>query len=95
MHTQLIPACNIGKWYCEIFEFYGWLMLAKRDNVMYRIDNYKREILDCINAIKETIELSESQDRIIDLKIMLTNLDYLYSLVENKDSPGKIIRGGW
>jgi hypothetical protein len=95
MHTQLIPSCNISKWYSEIFEFYGWLMLAKRDNVIYRIENYKNEILDCINSIKERIEVTESQDRILDLKIMLSNLDYLYSLLENKNNnAGKIIRGG-
>jgi len=95
MHTQLIPICNICKWYSDIFENYGWIMLAKRDNVDYRIQNYRNEINDIIHSINEAIEFTESKDKVLELKIMLANLEYLNSIIEIKETrPGKITRGG-
>ena len=78
-------ATNDGliKWYNDMFEKLGWMMLAKSNGMKDKIVSYKhsinrlREHLEC--KIMETFDM----DKINDLKIMLNNVKILLHSCKN------------
>ena len=69
---------GLKKWSMSLFEKYGWMLLAKRDKYQYKISTYKQSIQHLIKAIEERITLTSSEERLLDLHILLKNMKTLH-----------------
>ena len=75
---------GIYKWYQDMFEKLGWMVLAKEKGMMYKIDFYKTGLqkLKC-TIVKKHASMNDT-DKKKDLEIMLTNVNILIKHA-NKD----------
>jgi hypothetical protein len=65
---------GLVKWYIHLFEKLGWIVLANKHGMKFKVDNYKQSI----RVLKEKIECKLNTihdiDKRIDLTIILKNV---------------------
>lgn len=74
-------ATNDGliKWYNEMFEKLGWMVLAKSNGMKDKFTSYKHSVIRLREHLKCKIMATFDMDKINDLKIMLSNVEILIS----------------
>lgn len=89
MNTRKIPGrcCEstfkgIQKWYKNVFEQLGWMILAKDKGMTDKISVYVNSIYRIHMAIEQKIKKTSDKDRIQDLQIMLDNVKILLAHVQ-------------
>lgn len=60
------------------YEALGWMLLAKRDGHTSKIKAYLDSLEHLCKDLKERIELTQEQDRKVDLAILLRNSEFLH-----------------
>ena len=75
---------SIGRWYQEMFEQLGWMVLAKEKGMTYKIAPYKMTLQKLKCSILKRHSSMYDVDKKKDLEIMLHNVEILIKHV-NKD----------
>lgn len=73
---------GLHKWSNCKFEKLGWMLLAKRDGHDSKIKAYKESLKNLCCDLKARIEVTQDQDRKVDLIILLRNSEYLLEAAE-------------
>jgi len=68
---------GIRNWYKNMFERFGWVLLAKAKGNTYKVRTYKRDINELLKTIKHTIPSYEEKNRKHDLYIILKHVQVL------------------
>jgi len=74
--------CGLHKWYHELFEKLGWMVLANNKGHHDKIICYKKSLYRLKESIEYKINNIHDPDRKQDLQIMWYNLNMLISHVE-------------
>lgn len=64
----------INKWYNEMFENLGWMVLSKEKGMTYKINTYKKTLQKLKCAIEKKIGYIHDPDKKKDLQIMHENI---------------------
>jgi len=75
---------GLHKWYEEMFEHLGWMILAKSKGYDDKIEVYKNSLKRLKEGIENKISTTKDSDKKDDLKIMWDNLNILITHA-NKD----------
>ena len=65
---------SLNKWYDEMFEKLGWMVLAKSRGMTDKINTYMNSIYRLKMALEQKINKVHEVDRKNDLEIMLHNV---------------------
>ena len=68
---------GIYNWYQDVFERFGWMVLAKEKGMIYKIDFYKTNLQKLKCTIVKKHDSMNDIDKKKDLEIMLTNVNML------------------
>ena len=60
-------------WSKQMFETFGWMLLAKRDKRALKLEAYKESIQHLINALEERLKSTKCHDKKHDLGVLLKN----------------------
>jgi hypothetical protein len=69
-------------WSKAKFEKLGWMLLAKRDGHESKLKAYLDSLTNLCKDLKARIELTQEQDRKVDLMILLRNAEFLLDNAE-------------
>jgi hypothetical protein len=67
LHNTL---CDYQKWTNMMFKKLGWVLLAKHDNHNYIAPSYLEGLNTLVRDLKDRVELTQEQDRKLDLMIL-------------------------
>ena len=62
--------CDYQKWTNMMFKKLGWVLLAKHDNHNYIAPSYLEGLNSLVRDLKDRVELTQEQDRKLDLMIL-------------------------
>ena len=75
---------ELKKWYQDMFEKLGWMILAKYYKYNDKIKMYKSGVMNLRDCIAKKHSKIHDLDRKDDLKIMLTNVEILIKHINKK-----------
>jgi hypothetical protein len=76
---HLATTHGLHGWYKHMFTHLGWMILAKRDGHMYKIDAYMTDIEELIKHLNAKMAKVTEQDTKADLQLLLDNVLVLKS----------------
>ncbi len=79
---------GLFEWNKHLYDYLGWMCVAKLNNEDYKVSLYKQSINKLINAIIGKIRNSSDKDKISDLSILLdhvSDLDKIANIVLDID----------
>ncbi len=80
---------GLQKWYKDMFEKLGWMLLAERDGRDYKIVSYKEGLKNLVQAIEEKMTYTHDVDKLQDLKFLHKNVMTLCEHVNKDFKSGK------
>jgi len=72
---------GLMKWYVHLFEKLGWIVLANKHGMKFKVDNYKQSIRVLKEKIECKLDTIRDIDKRIDLTIVLNNVIILHEHV--------------
>ena len=68
---------GLEKWHVVMFEKFGWMLLAKTEGKLHKVDSYMNSIDDLIASLNLKLGKVNENDRKYDLNVILTNVKIL------------------
>ena len=80
----LYPSTTQGliKWYTHLFEKLGWIVLANKQGMKFKVDTYKKSITVLEEKLICKINMVNDPDKRNDLIIILNNVNILHNRVK-------------
>ncbi len=72
---------GLTKWYIHLFEKLGWIVLANKEGMKFKVDGYKQSIASLKDKLLCKIDTMIDIDKRTDLMIMLNNVNILQNHV--------------
>ena len=74
---------GLVKWYVHLFEKLGWIVLANKQGMKFKVDHYKHSIMVLKEKLQCKIDSVMDVDKRNDLMIVLYNVNILHEHVKN------------
>ena len=78
-----ISMSTLVKWHKSVFSSVGWIILAKDNEMNYKVKLYRENIQDLKEKIEIKIVSTKDQNILVDLKVMLEQVTLLIKTLDN------------